>query len=140
VQRLLDHLKDLDRQVDELEVQIQTWHRNSDLSTKIAQVPSIGPISASALIASIGDAKNFDSGRQLAAWLGLVPKQHSTSGKSELLSVSKRGDTYLRTFLIHVARSVIYHAAKKPESCSWVVSVPPTHLSLAMAAVLSGGA
>ena len=123
VQRLLDHLKELDRQVDELEAQIQAWHRNSDLSTKIAQVPGIGPISASALIASIGDAKNFDNGRQLAAWLGLVPKQHSTGGKSNLLSISKRGDTYLRTLLIHGARSVMYHAAKKPESCSWVSAV-----------------
>lgn len=123
VQRLLDHLKELDRQVDELEAQIQSWHRNSDLSTKIAQVPGIGPISASALIASIGDAKNFDNGRQLAAWLGLVPKQHSTGGKSNLLSISKRGDTYLRTLLIHGARSVIYHAAKRPESCSWVSAV-----------------
>jgi len=123
VQRLLDHLKELDRQVDELEAQIQAWHRNSDLSTKIAQVPGIGPISASALVASIGDAKNFDNGRQLAAWLGLVPKQHSTGGKSNLLSISKRGDTYLRTLLIHGARSVIYHAAKRPESCSWVSAV-----------------
>lgn len=120
VQRLLDHLKELDRQVDELEAQIQAWHRNSDLSTKIAQVPGIGPISASALVASIGDAKNFDNGRQLAVWLGLVPKQHSTGGKSNLLSISKRGDTYLRTLLIHGAQSVIYHAAKRPESCTWV--------------------
>lgn len=124
VQRLLDHLKELDRQVDELEAQIQAWHRNSVLSTKIAQVPGIGPISASALVASIGDAKNFDGGRQLAAWLGLVPKQHSTGGKSNLLSISKRGDTYLRTLLIHGARSVIYHAEKKPtDSCSWVSAV-----------------
>jgi len=123
VQRLLDHLKELDRQVDELEAQIQAWHRNSDLSTKIAQVPGIGPISARALVASIGDAKNFDNGRQLAAWLGLVPKQHSTGGKSNLLSINKRGDTYLRTLLIHGARSVIYHAAKRPESCSWVSAV-----------------
>ena len=120
VRRLLDHLKELDRQVDELEAQIQTWHRNSELSTKIAQVPGIGPISASALIASIGNARNFDNGRQLAAWLGLVPKQHSTGGKSNLLSISKRGDTYLRTLLIHGARSVIYHAAKKLDSCSWL--------------------
>lgn len=123
VQRLLDHLKELDAQVDELEAQIQAWHRNSDLSTKIAQVPGIGPISASALVAAIGDAKNFDNGRQLAAWLGLVPKQHSTGGKSNLLSISKRGDTYLRTLLIHGARSVIYHVAKRPESCSWVSAV-----------------
>lgn len=78
VQRLLDHLKELDGQVNELEAQIQAWHRSSELSIKIAQVPGIRPISASALVASIGDAKNFDGGRQLAAWLGLVPKQHST--------------------------------------------------------------
>ena len=123
VQRLLDHLKELDRQVDDLEAQIQSWHRNSELSTKVAQVPGIGPISASALIAAIGDAKNFDNGRQLAAWLGLVPKQHSSGGKSNLLSISKRGDTYLRTLLIHGARSVIYHAAKKPDSCGWVNAV-----------------
>lgn len=123
VQRLLDHLKELDRQVDELEAQIQAWHRNSDLSTKIAQVPGIGPISASALVAAIGDAKNFDNGRQLAAWLGLVPRQHSTGGKSNLLSISKRGDTYLRTLLIHGARSVIYHAAKRPESCTWISTI-----------------
>lgn len=67
VQRLLDHLRDLGRQVEELETQIQAWHRASDLSSKLAQVPGIGPITASALVASIGDAKNFESGRQLAA-------------------------------------------------------------------------
>jgi len=69
VQRLLDHLKELDRQVDEIEVQIQTWHRNNAVSCKLAQIPGIGPITASALVASIGDAKNFSSGRQVAAWV-----------------------------------------------------------------------
>jgi transposase len=123
VQRLLDHLKELDRQVGELEVQIQTWHRHSDASCKLAQIPGIGPITASALVASIGDAKNFDSGRQVAAWLGLVPKQHSSGGKQNLLSISKRGDAYLRTLLIHGARSVIYRAVQKPESCSWINGV-----------------
>ena len=76
VQRMLDHLKELDRQVDELELQIVKWHRQSDASSKLAKVPGIGPITASALVASIGDAKSFDNGRQVAAWLGLVPKQH----------------------------------------------------------------
>lgn len=123
VQRLLDHLKKLDRQVDELEAQIQSWHRNSELSTKVEQVPGIGLITASALIAAIVDAKNFDNGRQMAAWLDLVPKQHSSGGNSNLLSISKCGDTYLRTLLIHGARSVIYHAAKKPDSCGWVNAV-----------------
>jgi transposase len=123
VQRLLDHLKDLNRQVEELEAQIQAWHRNSDLSTRLAQVPGIGPITASALVASIGDAKNFDGGRQLAAWLGLVPRQHSSGGKSNLLGMSKRGDSYLRTLLIHGARSVIYRAGQKADPCSWVNAV-----------------
>ena len=123
VQRLLDNLKEQDRQVDELEAQIQAWHRSSEFSCKLARVPGIGPITASALVASIGDAKNFESGRQLAAWLGLVPKQHSSGGKSNLLSISKRGDTYLRTLLIHGARSVVYRAGQKADSCSWVNSV-----------------
>jgi transposase len=123
VQRLLDHLKELDRQVDELESQIVKWHRQSDASSKLAQVPGIGPITASALVASLGDAKNFDGGRQVAAWLGLVPKQHSSGGKQNLLGISKRGDTYLRTLLIHGARSVIYRAQQKPESCSWINGV-----------------
>ena len=123
VQRLLDHLKELDRQADEIEAQIQAWHRSSDLSSRLAQVPGIGPITASALVASIGDAKNFDGGRQLAAWLGLVPRQHSSGGKSNLLGMSKRGDSYLRTLLIHGARSVIYRAGQKPDPCGWVNAV-----------------
>jgi transposase len=120
---MLDHFKELDRQVDELGVQIQAWHRSSEASCKLAQVPGIGPITASALIASIGDAKNFDDGRQLAAWLGLVPRQHSTGGKSNLLGMSKRGDSYLRTLLIHGARSVIYRAGQKADPCSWINAV-----------------
>jgi transposase len=94
VQRLLAHLKELDRQVGEMEVQIQAWHRSNALSRKLEKIPGIGPITASALVASIGDAKNFTNGRQLAAWLGLVPKQHSSGGKTNLLGISKRGDTY----------------------------------------------
>lgn len=123
IQRLLEHLKVLDGQVEELEAQIQAWHRASDLSTKLAQVPGIGPITASALVASIGDAKNFDGGRQLAAWLGLVPRQHSSGGKSNLLGMSKRGDSYLRTLLIHGARSVIYRAGEKATPCNWINAV-----------------
>jgi transposase len=126
MQRLLDHLKELDQQVGELESQIVAWHRQSEASSKLAQIPGIGPITASALMASLGDAKNFDSGRQVAAWLGLVPKQHSSGGKQNLLSISKRGDTYLRTLLIHGARSVIQHAENKKEpnqTCGWINGV-----------------
>ena len=99
----MDHLKELARQVGELEREIQRWHRGNEASRKLEEIPGIGPITASALVASIGDAKSFDNGRQVAAWLGLVPKQHSSGGKSTLLGISKRGDSYLRTLLIHGA-------------------------------------
>ena len=115
LQRLGEHLKELGRQVDELEVQIQVWHRETEASQKLAQIPGIGPITASALVATIGDARCFKNGRQLAAWLGLVPRQHSSGGKPMLLGISKRGDAYLRTLLIHGARAVIRVADRKPD-------------------------
>lgn len=123
MQRLLEHLKELDKQVDELEAQIVHWHQKNQASLKLAAVPGIGPITASALVASLGDAKNFENGRQVSAWLGLVPKQHSSGGKENLLGISKRGDAYLRTLLIHGARSVIYRDQKKVNSCSWINGV-----------------
>ena len=89
--------------------------RDNTKSRKLVQIPGIGPITASALIASIGDAKHFKSGRQLVAWLGLVPKQHSSGGKPLLLCISKRGDTYLRTLLIHGARTVIQRVRHKAD-------------------------
>ena len=123
IQRLLDHLKALQEQVDEIEVQIKAWQRASEASQRLEKVPGIGPLTASALVASIGDAKNFDSGRQFAAWLGVVPRQHSSGGKPTLLGMSKRGDAYLRTMLIHGARSVIYRATQKADPDSWLVKI-----------------
>jgi transposase len=120
IQRLVDHLKELDRQVGELEKEILLWHRENEASKKLAKIPGIGPMTASASVASFGDAKSFKTGRQLAAWLGLVPKQHSTGGKATLLGISKRGDTYLRTLLIHGARAVVRVAERKPESDPWL--------------------
>ena len=113
IERLTDHLKELDRQVDELETQIKAWHRSSELSRKLEKIPGIGPLGASALVASIADANSFDNGRQLSAWLGLVPRQDSSGGKPKLLGISKRGDVYLRTLLIHGARSAIRAAQRK---------------------------
>jgi transposase len=118
--RLIDHLKELDRQVGELEAAIQSWHRQNTASQKLAAIPGLGPLSASALAASIGDARNFKNGRQLAAWLGIVPKQHSTGGKPTLLGISKRGDAYLRTLLIHGARAVIRTIERRPDADPWL--------------------
>jgi transposase len=111
--RLGAHLKELDRQVGELEGQIETWHRADAASRRLAQIPGIGALTASALVATVGDARSFHNARQLAAWLGLVPRQHSSGGKALLLGISKRGDAYLRTLLIHGARSVVRVAERQ---------------------------
>jgi transposase len=111
--RLLEHLKELDRQIKELEGEITDWHRHNELSRKLENVPGIGPITASALVATVGKAQNFSNGRQLAAWLGLVPKQDSSGGETVLLGISKRGDAYLRTLLIHGARSALWTAQRR---------------------------
>jgi transposase len=116
IDRLRCHLKELDQQVRELEHEILIWHRSSDLSRKLEQIPGIGPLAATALVASIADARSFDNGRQVSAWLGLVPRQNSSGGKSTLLGISKRGDVYLRTLLIHGARSAILAARRRNDS------------------------
>ena len=111
--RLRSHLLELNRQVQELEDQIGAWHKNNEDSQRLANIPGVGVLTASALVASIGDARCFKNGRELAAWLGLVPRQHSSGGKPLLLGISKRGDAYLRTLMVHGARSVVRVAANK---------------------------
>jgi transposase len=113
--RLFEHFRKLDRQVEELEREINAWHREDTASQRLQMIPGIGPLTASALVASVGDAKVFKNGRQFAAWLGLVTRQNSSGGKTNLLSISKRGDTYLRTLLIHGARSVLLHLKRRPD-------------------------
>lgn len=113
--RLLEHFRVLDRQVDELEREINAWHRQDAASRRLQAIPGIGPLTASALVASVGDATIFRNGRQFAAWLGLVPKQNSSGGKTTLQGISKRGDTYLRTMLIHGARAVLFNLKRHPE-------------------------
>lgn len=120
IARLADNLKEMDRQAKELEAQIQRWHRENAASRKLAEIPGLGPITASAIVATVGDAREFKNGRQLAAWMGLVPRQNSSGGKQNLLGISKRGDTYLRTLMIHGARSVVRVAEKKAEPGSWM--------------------
>jgi transposase len=122
--RLQGHLDDLDRQADELEQEIHAWHRQQPASQRLATIPGIGRLTATALVASIGEAQAFQSGRQLAAWLGLVPRQESSGGKTVLLGISKRGDIYLRTLLIHGARAVVRHARVRPERASgWLTAL-----------------
>lgn len=124
IDRLTEHLKELDRQVKDLEKQIILWHRNNEHSRKLEKIPGIGPLAASALVASITDARSFKNGRQVSAWLGLVPRQSSSGGKPTLLGMSKRGDAYLRTLLIHGARSAILAAKNKVDNTpSWLANL-----------------
>jgi transposase len=142
LQRLGENLKELDRQVGELEVQIQSWHRQNELSTRLEKIPGIGPITATALVASIGDVRNFKDGRQLAAWLGLVPRQHSSGGKQTLLGISKRGDCYLRTLLILGARSALRVAQRQVHYAqSWLAKlVGRRHQNIAAVALANKNA
>jgi transposase len=125
LRQLGEHLKTLDELVRAMEVQIQQWHGTNEASQRVSAVAGVGALTASAMVASVGDARNFSSGRQLAAWLGLVPRQHSTGGKSKLLGISKRGDVYLRTLLIHGARSVIAAAGRRKQSTVGQPAVQP---------------
>jgi len=109
---LLDQLQRIDGiegDIDRLEQRIGIWHKRDAACRAIAQVPGIGTLTATALVAMMGDAKAFKSGREFASFLGLVPRQTGTGGRVRLGSISKRGDPYLRTLLIHGARSVLYH-------------------------------
>ena len=118
---LQGQLLELDKQVAAYGDKIQAVHCASDVSQRLGGVPGIGPITATALLASLGDGKAFASARQVAAWLGLVPRQDSSGGKPRLLGISKRGDVYLRTLLIHGARAVVTAAAQKDDSQSrWI--------------------
>ncbi|PSG91802.1 hypothetical protein C7H52_00015 [Aurantibacter aestuarii] len=87
--------------------------REDDLAQRLVTVPGIGAINATALVAAVGDASAFAKGRDLAAWLGLTPRQHSTGGKTKMLGISKRGNRYLRTQLIHGARAAMRHFVEK---------------------------
>lgn len=138
---LLTHFRELHRQALELEAKIKAWHQGSEASRKLAEIPGIGPLGATALVASIGDARTFKNGRQLAAWLGLVPRQHSTGGKPTLLGISKRGDVYLRTLLIHGARSAILAAQRHSKTTGWLAQLlERRHPNVAAAALANKNA
>ena len=105
----------LDERVNEMDKKIKVLASSNTDAKRLQQIPGIGPITATALICAIGDGKQFKRGRDMAAWLGLTPRQHSSGGKDRLLGISKRGDAYLRTLLIHGARAVLKVASNKDD-------------------------
>lgn len=118
---LYEELVHLDKRIQTLEQKLMTLSVNNEDCKRLLTIPGIGLLTATALIAAIADISVFKNGRELAAWLGLVPKQHSTGGKQTLLGISKRGDSYLRTLLIHGGRSVVRVAHKYQDKRSrWI--------------------
>jgi transposase len=100
-------LQSLGRQFYAADKRLHAWHRSSPVSQRLATIPGVGPVTASALAASIADPSMFRSGREMAAWIGLVPRQNSTGGKQRLGKISKQGDQYLRWLLVAGAMTVI---------------------------------
>jgi transposase len=124
IRELSEELVALDERVTRADALVQRVFTQSAACQQLAQVEGIGPVVATALVAATGNAQEFANGRHLAAWLGLVPRQHSTGGKERLLGISKRGDRYLRTLLIHGARATVHHARRKTDARSrWIVSL-----------------
>lgn len=118
---LVVQIDELTKQIKQIEKQLLAWHKTSDASRRLATIPSIGLITATALAATVIDPSHFKSGRQFAAWLGLTPRQNSSGGKNRLGSISKMGDRYLRTLLIIGATSIIRYARSDASAgASWV--------------------
>jgi transposase len=115
---LLGHIGELDRRITEYDHHIKQAAQSDERSRRLMAMPGIGPITANALLAAIGNGHDFRNGRQLAAWLGLTPGQHSSGGKSKLGRITKAGDRYLRTLLILGARSVLAVAGRKTDPMS----------------------
>lgn len=115
---LLEELRLLDERLKRSEEQIKVCNRENEICQRLDEILGVGPITASAAYAAAGDGKDFVNGRHFSAWIGLVPGQHSTGGKSTLLGISKRGNAYLRTLFIHGARAVLRHSANKTDRFS----------------------
>lgn len=110
-------------EIGAIEKRIHAWHRSCEESRRLEEIPGVGPIVATALVAEVGDWKAFSSGRSLAAWIGLVPKQHSTGGKERLGGISKQGNRYLRWLLVAGAMAVIRYARQHGTKRLWLARI-----------------
>ena len=104
---------ELDQQISAFDAEFVRWVKENEEARRLTTIPGIGAIVASALVAAVGQAESFERGRDLAAWLGLVPRQFTTGGKPKLLGISKRGNKYLRRQLIHGARAALPYVAER---------------------------
>ena len=109
---LMDQLDDLDRRIQKLDAMIVTLCRTNETCRRLAKLPGVGPIIATAIVGSVNDGRQFRSGREMAAWIGLVPRQYTTGGKPRLGGIGRRANHYLRRQLIHGARAIVSRSAK----------------------------
>src|SRR3954462_13567693 len=121
LQAIVDHLAALELQVGGLDHAMHAHHRANDMSCRLETVPGIGVIGATAIASSVADPGGFKSGRDFAAWIGLVPRQHSTGGKERLGGISKQGDRYLRRLLVIGATAVVRQARLHPQKHPWII-------------------
>ena len=119
VQLLAAQLADLEKRIKEVDARILAWHKADAVSQRLATIPGIGPLVATAIAATVPDPSTFRSGREFAAWLGLVPRQNSTGGKTRLGRTSRQGDTYIRRLLVIGAQSVLY-CSKAARANPWI--------------------
>ncbi len=115
IAELYDLFRDLDRRISDFDKKIDRVFRQSETCQRIAKIKGVGPKTATAIVAAIGDGAEFKNGRHLAAWVGLVPKQHSSGNKTVLMGISKRGNQHLRSLLVHGARAVVRTAYNKSD-------------------------
>lgn len=120
---LIDRYRALNGEIKAVEKEIVQWHRSDEASRRLATIPGIGPITASALSAAVPDASQFRNGRQLAAWLGLTPKAYSSGGSQRQLGISKQGDGYIRRLLVTGATAVIRLARQGNASKEWATEL-----------------
>ena len=124
LQCLTAQLRAIQQQIAAIEKTLRTWQASCQASRRLAEIPGVGLITATAIVASVGEATQFRSARQFAAWLGLVPQQHSSGGKERLGRISKRGDGYIRRLLVHGARAHLSWSRRKKEIRSaWLTAL-----------------
>jgi transposase len=136
LQVLANQIEQIEAAVAALEKQLMAWHKTNAVSQRLASIPGIGPIIATAIAATVVEPSGFRSGREFAAWLGLVPRQNSTGGKHRLGGISKRGNQYLRRLLINGASANLLRS-KATNADPWVIGLRQRRPSLVVAVALA---
>jgi len=130
IREQLKRIESFSKEIAGIEKKLALWKKEDQAVRRLLDIPGVGLLSATAAVATMGDAKTFKSGREFAAFVGLVPRQSGTGGRVKLLGISKRGDVYLRTLLIHGARAVITHAKERDASLQKLLARRPLNVAV----------